>query len=240
MADSNPITKPCTKCKRDLSRDAFSRNKNRDDGLQAWCKSCMKAKKDATRDRILAQAREYYLANRERHNEYSRQYYQIHKDETHQYGKLWRSKNAETLKAKKAAYAKRPDVAAKMVERNRERRKADPERANGYSRKWRKNNPEKRRASSKQNKMRRDQVAGTCTASQWIAKCEYFGWRCYLCRAPLTAKITHMDHRKPLSRGGSHWPANLAPACKHCNLSKNNKTEAEYRFLLRHRLEQVA
>jgi 5-methylcytosine-specific restriction endonuclease McrA len=45
--------------------------------------------------------------------------------------------------------------------------------------------------------------------------------------------VLSIEHRIPLSRGGSNWPANLAPACKTCNSSKGTKTEKEYRELLR-------
>jgi len=32
----------------------------------------------------------------------------------------------------------------------------------------------------------------------------------------------HIDHVKPLSRGGSNWPDNLALSCPRCNLSKHD------------------
>ena len=73
------------------------------------------------------------------------------------------------------------------------------------------------------------EAAGKFTNLQWKAKLEYFGNRCYLCRIVLTDKITHREHRIPLSRGGTNWIANIAPACKKCNLSKNAKTEKEFR-----------
>jgi 5-methylcytosine-specific restriction endonuclease McrA len=41
-------------------------------------------------------------------------------------------------------------------------------------------------------------------------------------------KATEVDHRIPLSRGGSAWPANLVPACKPCNCSKNNMPYREW------------
>lgn len=45
---------------------------------------------------------------------------------------------------------------------------------------------------------------------------EVLGAKCWLCSSP--AETT--DHVKPLSRGGSNWPCNLRPACKHCNSVK--------------------
>lgn len=223
LAEQN-LTKRCSLCHWYLPLSCFHKYR---DGLRPECKECRKLVTRAD-----------YQKRKPKIREYAKRYQQQNKERLAAKSKRWRETNAVSLKAKKSAYAKRPDVAAKMVERNRARRHANPERANGYSAKWRKNNPEKRRASSKQNKAKRKQVVGSCSMTQWIAKCEYFGWRCYLCRIALTPDITHMDHRKPLSRGGTHWPANLAPACKSCNLSKSNKTEAEYRTLL-NRFENV-
>lgn len=145
-------------------------------------------------------------------------------------GREYRAQNREALRVAKAAEYQRNKP--KRVAKNRATRQSDPERANEYSRQWRKRNPERRRASVLNSDAKRKQAPGNCSPEQWIAKCEYFGWRCYLCGAPLTSKMVHAEHRKPISRGGSNWPANLAPACAKCNLSKNSKTEAEFRELV--------
>lgn len=42
----------------------------------------------------------------------------------------------------------------------------------------------------------------------------------------------HLDHKIPLSRGGSNWPYNLQWLCQFHNLSKATKTDSEYRALL--------
>lgn len=46
------------------------------------------------------------------------------------------------------------------------------------------------------------------------------GCKCYLCRRPLTPELFEADHVKPISRGGWHTLANLAPACRPCNRRK--------------------
>lgn len=57
---------------------------------------------------------------------------------------------------------------------------------------------------------------------------------CYLCgRGPLKLDEIHLDHKIPISRGGSHTRDNLAVACATCNVRKGALTAAEYRATLR-------
>jgi HNH endonuclease len=56
----------------------------------------------------------------------------------------------------------------------------------------------------------------------------YHASDCYLCDSPLTAG-RQIDHKLPLDRGGAHALSNFGAACPHCNESKGNSTEAEYR-----------
>ena len=55
-------------------------------------------------------------------------------------------------------------------------------------------------------------------------------WRCQYCGVELSpAGSWHVDHRVPVSRGGSDDPDNLALACTLDNLRKGDLTEPEYR-----------
>lgn len=74
-------------------------------------------------------------------------------------------------------------------------------------------------------------AGGKYTSKQWQEKLVYFGYKCYLCGDSLKDRIIHAEHRKPLSRGGTNWIANIAPACEKCNLKKHTKTEKEFRQL---------
>ena len=61
------------------------------------------------------------------------------------------------------------------------------------------------------------------------------GTACYLCGTELMFHIdnaVHIEHKTPLSRMGKHSYENTALACVTCNLSKSDKTEAEYRAWL--------
>lgn len=62
---------------------------------------------------------------------------------------------------------------------------------------------------------------GHHSPQKWLARVEFFGWRCAYCTQPLTDKTLTKDHSIPLSKNGTDWPANLVPACRSCNSRKH-------------------
>lgn len=54
-------------------------------------------------------------------------------------------------------------------------------------------------------------------------------YKCFYCKIIVKRGINlHLDHKIPLSRGGSHSIDNLVPSCKTCNLQKGTKTNEEF------------
>ena len=51
---------------------------------------------------------------------------------------------------------------------------------------------------------------------------------CYLCLKPIEFGKDHLEHKTPLSRGGSYEYENLGVSCARCNLKKNNRTVEEF------------
>jgi len=90
----------------------------------------------------------------------------------------------------------------------------------GYTRAWQKKNPERVRHLVKAHAWRKRTASGKCPLEKWIARVEFYGWRCFYCLKPLTPRVLTTDHRIALARGGTNWPANLVPACRGCNSSK--------------------
>lgn len=56
------------------------------------------------------------------------------------------------------------------------------------------------------------------TADDLVARLSMFGG-CWICGCDLSDGL-HIDHVKPLSKGGSHMLSNLRPACPTCNIRK--------------------
>lgn len=52
---------------------------------------------------------------------------------------------------------------------------------------------------------------------------------CYLCLKPVEFGKDHLEHKTPLSRGGTNNYDNLEISCQECNCRKHTKTEKEYR-----------
>jgi len=62
--------------------------------------------------------------------------------------------------------------------------------------------------------------------------------RCIYCHREITMKEATLEHKQPISRGGTNAKENLAIACGHCNWSKNNKTEEEFKEYILERKEE--
>ena len=58
---------------------------------------------------------------------------------------------------------------------------------------------------------------------------KYSTLTCIYCLNPIEFGKDHLEHKKPLSRGGTNEKNNLAIACQKCNCKKHNKTEEEFR-----------
>jgi len=56
--------------------------------------------------------------------------------------------------------------------------------------------------------------------------------KCYYCGIKIQLKHCELDHKVPVSRGGSDTKKNMVAACHNCNKEKGNKTVAEYRRYL--------
>jgi hypothetical protein len=51
---------------------------------------------------------------------------------------------------------------------------------------------------------------------------------CYLCLKPIEIQKEHLEHKNPLSKGGTNDYENLGIACGRCNCRKHNMTVEQY------------
>jgi 5-methylcytosine-specific restriction endonuclease McrA len=57
----------------------------------------------------------------------------------------------------------------------------------------------------------------------------YSAETCYYCGKAISGRNKTVDHKTPISRGGTNKLDNLCMCCQSCNSKKNNKTEAEFK-----------
>ncbi len=73
------------------------------------------------------------------------------------------------------------------------------------------------------------------STAEWLALLAHHGGSCAYRGGKILIEI---DHRIPLSRGGSNLIDNILPACRRCNRRKHRMTEDEFRELLQRERRQ--
>jgi 5-methylcytosine-specific restriction endonuclease McrA len=199
------VTKACSKCGTEKSLESFSPNRLGRLGRHSVCRACQG----------VANAR-WREANRERKLETDAAYRAANHDRIKAGIKEWRERNRERQSATAAAwYAANRE---RKLAKNAEWRAANLQRFNEAGAAWRAANPDRLAAYTKKYRDLRASAPGSeyTTDALIAARVQTYGGLCFYCGD----QATEVDHRIPLSRGGSHWPANIVPACRSCNARK--------------------
>ena len=208
-----PQTKRCGKCKIIKPIIDFSRDAHKASGLQSRCKECQRAidrKRYAENsDRERARA----AANREADPE-------LHRQRT----RSWRKKNPHKVIDYRTANKDRDLANAREWHaRNRQKiakRKREYDAQHLIERAIRE---AKRRASK-----RASQGTFTLEEIKILLKTQNYSCANPHCCADLRREIKHLDHVKPLARGGSNNIENLQWLCRPCNSRKSDLEPAAW------------
>jgi len=211
-------TKICTKCNEEKFLTEFNKNKNNQDGLQFWCRECVKHQckvyisNPEIRKNKNQQAKKWYWDNKEKFKQYSKKYHQENKEKIKEY-----NKNKNQL----------PEVKKTRVKYNnkwiKEKRENDQEfrlmknlrdRIYNYvkNHKYIKNNPTIEELG--------------CNMKFYIKYIEsqfdnIMSWDNY-------GSYWEIDHKYPLSKGGSFHYTNTRPLSISENRSKNDLIYEEF------------
>lgn len=186
----------------------------------------MAAWRKANPEKNRAAQRARYRANPEKARAKSRKWCRANPEKVRalraKNGRAWRAANPEKKRAKAAAWYARN--AEKVRARTAAWRRANPERARAAVSDWVKANPDRRRIISVRGvKKRRARAAGALVGGS-----ETFIDQFYITARRISncLKIPfHVDHIRPLSKGGAHHESNLQVIPGHLNMKKHAKTD---------------
>jgi len=159
------------------------------------CKPCQiqRSRKwnQSNKERFVSNQSARYIANREEFRAVGRENYRNNRERHRAVAALRRRQNLERIRSQDRAIAKR----------------------------WRAAHPEKAKQwSAKQRAIKRNVQLQPITKQQIDDLCHKQRGRCAICKKKLVKR--HIDHVKPLSRGGAHEILNFQLLCPRCNLTK--------------------
>ena len=218
--------KRCSKCGEEKPLSEFSRSKNYKDGLQYWCKGCVKEYQQEYR-----QTPEYKAFQQEYQREYRQEYRQTpeHKAFRQEYQREYQREYRQTPEYKEAERKRRQTPEYKEAERKRrqtpefkeaERKRMQTPEYKEVERK-RRQTPDgkatKRRGNHKRRALKANCTTESIDETKIWDECDN---QCIYCGS--TERL-ELDHVIALSNGGPNCESNLVIACKSCNSSKGNR-----------------
>jgi 5-methylcytosine-specific restriction endonuclease McrA len=207
--------KKCSKCKQQKPLTDFSPRKKSKDGKECLCKNC--------HNEI---SRKSYAKNIEKERGRAKKRYADHPESILN----WKKKNPDKVKkAVRKWQSKHPEIVKKA---NRKFHNSHKKERYQFTKRWRKDHPMKVKAANHKRRKSLEAAGGLLdTTIKLIYEDNikrYGTLTCYLCLKPIPLGKDHLEHKTPLSRGGTNEYHNLGVACQHCNCSKHNKTEKEF------------
>ena len=172
------------------------------------CRACLNSEQAARRradpDRARSLNRKSYWATRETRLAAMSEWGKLNRESRRTYARQYRSDRRDHINA-----------------RERARYAADPSVKRAANARWRMANSDAVRASHRAFMAGRNQVVarGRFTQEAIGARLAAFGYSCWMCGDTWE----HLDHVKPLSKGGPHMLSNIRPACGPCNRAKGGK-----------------
>jgi hypothetical protein len=134
-------TKVCSKCGVEKALCEFNRQKDGKYGRHSRCKMCVKAYREANREKAITYSRKYYQENKDllyekkkAHNEANKEaikersnaYYEANKETIKERNSSYYQKNKERLKVKARLHRQQPEVKRQDNLRRRNKRLNDP------------------------------------------------------------------------------------------------------------------
>lgn len=219
-------TRTCARCGCSPDQMPFRMDKRAPDGLGAYCKACEREYN-----------REHYLRHRAARIEDNHERYERNKA---RYLAAQRDYRLANLDRERERSRERSRGNPLGIERARRWRAENPDRARAIVRAWFDANPERVRALAAKRRMRLRGSTGKVEAIDRLSIWERDGGLCGLCAEPVLFASMHLDHIKPLSKGGDHTAANTQPSHPRCNSRKKDREVPRWAFATGSALQRLA
>lgn len=213
------MNKTCSQCKRNLSQDAFNKNKTEKDGLQRHCKDCRKAHYQINRSAIIAKVSAHNKKRKVEKSLYDKIRRELKKDQLKEY-----ERNRSSL-------PKRRELVLKWAKQNPEKRKEISKKS--FKKHW----PETYKRNKHLYLIAASKRRAILTNAQpkWFSELDYFVLQESALLVDLREKFTgikwEIDHIIPLKHKfacGLHSAHNIQVIPMAFNRSKGAKNMQEY------------
>ncbi len=220
--------KRCTMCGEELpfTAEFFCVNRSLKSGLSPQCRPCLREAGKRSRlahpEACKAASKRWRQEHPERMKELKSAWSKANRDRVSVWEKRWRASHRDHINAWKREWrSKRP----------------------GYwrdgHRAWKSSHRAQVCSYEHRRRARRLGSLGNYTAADIARILTQQNHRCFYCQADISKKC-HVEHKTPLSRGGSNGPENIVCSCASCNFKKHTKTDAEFIWNTpRHRVQSA-
>lgn len=141
----------------------------------------------------------------------------------------WKEKNKEWFPEHCRKYARQRQQKNRnlFAQKCKEWRLKNPEKQKQLNKDWKSRNPESRRVHEAKRRALKKKSCGSYSVKDVKGLIENQYGVCVYCKESIVDKY-HVDHKTPLSRGGSNELDNIQILCPTCNQRKYNKTHDEF------------
>lgn len=202
------FVKYCQKCNKifPVTDEFFYKSKSRKYGLQYCCKDCnnkvSKKYREENREKVRGHRRKYYKYNKEKESERHRKYHKENREELNERSRKYDEENRKEVNERHREYMRKQ-------RKNTEFRKITSQ--------WKKDNKGKVNADTAKRR------ATKLNQTPILLQEEKYQIEMIYKKAQELGKNWHVDHIRPLAKGGLHHPDNLQIAAKKYNLEKGSK-----------------
>jgi len=202
--------KKCSKCKKILSKNNFTKHRGFKDGLDYWCRDC---KKEISKI--------YTIKNKKHISEYLKQYYKKHKEDLCAKSLGYYQDNKDKRLVQIKEWIENNKDKSKIYNHNWYQKNRDVVRNN--TKKYQRLYPERFDKYNADRRARKINAFGSYTSEEWRLLKERCGHICLRCKKKEPEISLTQDHIIPLSRGGTNYIFNIQPLCQSCNSIKQTK-----------------